>query len=118
MNNSPQASENIEPRRQPTKMTAKSFQNAGYLQEVNRRFFHPLGLAMWIDPETDEMGIFDDRADPDGWQFGAPDQVGVELMRLKAAAIDAEIDQRRLARYKALGYWVQPLDEIPIMGSR
>lgn len=89
------------------KITAAEFRDAGYLQEVNRRFFHPLGLAMYVDPETDEMGVFDDREDPEGWYFGSTPEHPLDL-RPKAASVAAIEEQRRPARLQALGYWVQP----------
>ena len=38
----------------------EEFRDRGYLQEVNRRFFHPLGLALAVDIEEHP-------ADEDGW---------------------------------------------------
>ena len=44
-------------------MDIKEFRSEGYLQEVNRRFFHPLGMALYINKEADGRerlgGIFD-----------------------------------------------------------
>ena len=50
------------------------FRRYGFLQEANRQFFHPLGLALEIavDPETGEEklgGIWDYRGDPEGIIF-------------------------------------------------
>lgn len=48
------------------------FRDFGYLQEVNRQFFHPLGLALAVteDDETGDVvgiaGIIDNRNDPEG----------------------------------------------------
>jgi hypothetical protein len=48
----------------------KEFREKGFLQEVNRKFFHPLGLALEviIDEEgTVKLGgIWDYREDPEG----------------------------------------------------
>lgn len=82
-------------------MTAAEFRDAGYLQEVNRQFFHPLGLAMFVDLEAGTFGIYDDRADPEGWYYGSD-------LGPKAEAIAAIEAARRPQREAALGYWVQP----------
>jgi len=62
---------------------AKEFREEGYLQEVNRRFFHPLGLALEIiqNKETEEYqfnGIADYRDDPEGVFFGSFDSEKVK----------------------------------------
>ncbi len=48
----------------------KEFREAGYLQEANRRFFHPLGLALEITRHEDGTetlsGVWDYRDDPEG----------------------------------------------------
>lgn len=50
------------------------FRDKGFLQEVNRQFFHPLGLALevMIDIKgvTKLGGIWDYRDDPEGLFFG------------------------------------------------
>lgn len=53
----------------------KEFREKGFLQEVNRKFFHPLGLALEviINDETGEEtlgGIWDYRDDDEGMFFG------------------------------------------------
>ncbi len=53
----------------------KEFRKLGYLQEVNRLFFHPLGLALAIvidDTNDSETlgGILDYRDDAEGMFFG------------------------------------------------
>lgn len=51
-------------------ITGKEFKDFGFLQEVNRIFFHPLGLAMEIDVDEEGKGfvtgIWDYRDDPEG----------------------------------------------------
>lgn len=66
------------------KMTPKEFQEFGFLQEANRQFFHPLGLALAVDVggELDEEGYFkvqvwDGREDPEGWFF-LPEEIDLE----------------------------------------
>lgn len=87
------------------KISAKEFREEGYLLEVNRRFFHPLGLAMYVNEETEEMGVFDSRKDPEGWRFGEFD--GEDFKRSQnIMAIEAK---RFSPRDLALGYWTQPM---------
>jgi hypothetical protein len=83
------------------KMTGLEMSDEGYLQEVNRQFFHPLGLAMYVDPETNEMGVFDYREDPEGVAFNSVNTDKVDNIKRIA-------DARLSPRASALGYWVQP----------
>jgi hypothetical protein len=55
-------------------MNIEEFTRLGFLQEANRKFFHPLGLALEvvINKNGDEElgGIWDYRKDPEGNFFG------------------------------------------------
>lgn len=76
--------------------------NDGYLQEVNRGFFHPLGLALAVN-EKGELSVLDMRDDSEGFIFDDDQNLEPKAARL------AEIrEARRPAREKALGYWQQP----------
>ena len=49
------------------------FIDEGYLQEANRLFFHPLGLALQVYFEDDVpagIKVWDYREDPEGIAFG------------------------------------------------
>ena len=55
-------------------MEVKEFQEKGFLQEVNRKFFHPLGLVLsvYVDEANGSMilgEIWDYRNDPEGIFF-------------------------------------------------
>ena len=56
-------------------MNIKEFVDEGYLQEANRQFFHPLGLALEIKTGNDGAepwylsGVWDNRDDPEGVMF-------------------------------------------------
>jgi len=64
------------------RMNIQEFRNLGFLQEVNRLFFHPLGLALEVVvkcketpsvADSNEMligAIWDYRDDPEGVLFG------------------------------------------------
>ena len=52
----------------------KEFVDGGYLQEVNRQFFHPIGLALEVGIKEKEQeyyisGVWDYRDDPKGVYF-------------------------------------------------
>jgi len=56
------------------RMNIKEFRELGFLQEANRLFFHPLGLALEVIIEDDSGetrlgGIWDYRDDPEGIFF-------------------------------------------------
>jgi len=55
------------------KMDIKEFREKGYLQEANRLFFHPLGLALVVSVEKDGSEqlsyIWDERKDDTGIMF-------------------------------------------------
>ncbi len=92
-------------------LSIKAFRDRGYLQELNRRFLHPLGLALEIQVRDDleddtatTMRIQDAQDDPEGFIFEDPDQA-------KTDAIDAEWNERAEVRQKALGFVLQPVKE-------
>lgn len=88
-------------------MEIKEFVDQGYLQELNRKFLHPLGLALQASITDDEQyslnAIWDAREDPEGIYFENVDQS-------KAEFVQNVIDQRGPARKAALGYIIQPVD--------
>ncbi len=89
----------------------------GYLQEVNRRFFHPLGLALAYLPDHDDaLVVLDDRGTPEGWTF-LPTMLGPES-HARAAHIDAEIAARADARRRVVGDVIQPLEPVPLPEER
>ena len=59
------------------RMDITEFRELGFLQEVNRRFLHPLGLALEVVLEPDGTehlgGVWDYRDDPEGMIFVAQD---------------------------------------------
>ena len=91
----------------------KEFRQQGYLQEANRLFFHPLGLALEvkINKETGQEslgGIWDYRDDPEGvlYEEGALDTP--EAME-KAANIEFERKEKAAVRVSRFGYSIQPI---------
>jgi len=98
-------------------MDISKFVDEGYLQEVNRQFFHPKGMALVVSAETDDdtgevigswtiSGIWDARDDPEGIAFADGD-----LSLEKAEKVGEDDTTRYDNRVEALGYWVQPLPD-------
>lgn len=90
-------------------MDIAEFRELGYLQEVNRRLLHPLGLALEAEllPDGTERlgGIWDCRDDPEGAYYG-PGAIDPE----KAERVDEELVGRYDARQELLGFFTQPAD--------
>lgn len=88
----------------------KEFWSTGYLQELNRQFLHPLGLALEVLEHDDGSytlgGVWDYREDPEGIVYG-PDMIDVE----KVARIAEIWNKKALQRKEAVGFVVQPPDE-------
>lgn len=86
----------------------KEFRDLGYLQELNRQFLHPLGLALEVVTEDDGSehlgGVWDYRDDPEGIAFSL-DQMTQE----KFDYVKQEIEDKYDARVNLLGYWIQPV---------
>ncbi len=80
----------------PPRMDLNEFRNDGWLQEVNRQWFHPRGLALAVDvdEETGEAKalacIYDARDDVEGFLY-AP----TELDRVKTLAPAAAFERYR-----------------------
>lgn len=93
----------------PPEMSLEEFKRAGFLQEVNRRFFHPLGLALAIERRGEELTgrfkIWDGRDDPEGFVFDGWDAGDGDRGR----RIGAELQRRIKVRLELLGFGIQPL---------
>lgn len=92
------------------KMDIREFREFGYLQELNRQFLHPLGLAlatMIHDDGSEALGfIIDARNDPEGFAF-MPGTVEPDMAQRVEAARLSFIENRR----KLLGWEVQPAED-------
>ena len=116
----------------------KEFREKGYLQEVNRRFLHTVGLALEISefkwyqgflhhitrafkmlmPSTareEITGVWDSREDPLGYYFDfihLYDSCNPERITqalLKQLHVEAEIFSKREAREKIFGNDIEPI---------
>lgn len=88
-------------------MDISDFRNLGFLQEVNRQFFHPLGLALAVQQQEDGtwqlFGIWDARDDPEGYFFA------MDLDADKAENVEREKQRHIEARLKMFGGVIQPV---------
>jgi len=94
-------------------MGLKRFMDSGLLQEVNREFLHPLGLALSlkINKSTGAVkfqGIWDARHDPEGIIFNEP-ELDTDDARAKAANVFKMRQEKAPARVAALGYIIQQI---------
>jgi hypothetical protein len=94
-------------------MSWQAFQSEGYLQEVNRCFLHPLGLALAV--QTDENGvpvqasIIDSRHDPEGMAFPKK-MYEDELFQKRKAFVTALLQEGLATRRRYLGFGIQPCE--------
>lgn len=94
-------------------MTLDEFANDGFLQEANRQFFHPLGLALAVarDSETGEaldLRIWDARDDPEGILFTDEYMASEEALEKAVKVAETRI-AHRVAREALMGGIIQPL---------
>jgi hypothetical protein len=96
-------------------MITSEFREQGYLQELNRQFFHPLGLALEVTVEEDGTeklgGIWCYQEDPEGIQYDYANfsQERLTEARRKRDNISNVKNSRLKERHKALGYWIEPI---------
>ena len=84
-------------------LDVKTFRQLGLLAEVNRIFFHPLGLALEVIIEGNEErlgGIWDYREDPEGMIFDLFPEEAIQRAR-------AFIEDRHREREDRLGFIYQ-----------
>jgi hypothetical protein len=87
------------------------FRSEGYLQELNRLFLHPLGLALEVVVEDDGTerlgGVWDYRDDPEGIYYAG------EVNREKAEHVARLMAERSGPRESALGFVIEPPSSPP-----
>jgi hypothetical protein len=100
-------------------MGIKEFREKGYLQEVNRRFFHPLGLALGIHQEQKDKaetleGIWDYREDLEGiyYDIANSNNERKERFQRNKEFIDNEFENRNKSRKEILGFEVEPIGSL------
>jgi hypothetical protein len=97
------------------RINIKEFREKGYLQELNRRFLHPLGLALEIidDNGIETLGgIWDYREDKEGMYYDISNSDIERKNRFikNKLFIDNEFEQRFKERKNILGFDIEPLD--------
>lgn len=93
------------------KMDIQEFVDEGYLQEVNRRFFHPMGMALEVVTDATGKavalgGVWDYRHDAEGLVY---DETLIDPA--KASRISQLERARRPDRLDRLGFWIQSAHE-------
>ena len=100
---------------QVKRMDPKEFREQGYLQELNRKFLHPLGLALEImvhkDGSETLSGIWDCRDDPEGiwYDLANSDEERIQRFIEKRDNVENERVTRSEARFQALGFDIEPI---------
>jgi len=89
-------------------LTIKEFQELGFLQEANRQFFHPLGLALALytdDPGVTAMqiNVWDYRNDPEGMFFAPTDEETTNWRRERAKYVSELKGSKENLRKELLG---------------
>lgn len=94
------------------KMSAKEFLEQGFLQELNRQFLHPMGLALEVIQEADGTFRFGDVQnfgdDLEGMVFD-DSVLDTDEARAKCDAVVRRQQLCYLAREAALGFVIQPV---------
>jgi hypothetical protein len=104
------------------RMNIKEFREAGFLQELNRLFLHPLGLALEVDIDDDGNetlgGIWDYRDDEGGNIYGSPsDPEEAAIVKRRRQSKADNVEKLRLAkaveRLNKYGWVIQPISQNP-----
>lgn len=94
----------------------KEFRKKGYLQELNRRFLHPLGLALEVlidEAGIEKLGdIWDYRNDEEGIYYDISNSSSErkDKFNKNKSFIDTELENRCKKRKEILGFDIEPLD--------
>ena len=93
----------------------KEFREEGYLQELNRVFLHPLGLALQVNIDDDGNeclgGIWDYREDGEGIHYNLQSSSKKRNYKFfkNAQNIKNLLDERIPKRQALLGFIVEPV---------
>ncbi len=96
-------------------MEEEEFCRAGYLFEVNRQFFHPLGLQLVAQVGDDglRLRIMDRRYMEAGLRYEPPEDLAQGMRRRKKSArVRISWEKRAQRRLKRFGWVVQPDGEL------
>jgi hypothetical protein len=93
----------------------KEFREKGYLQELNRQFLHPLGMALEIvaGPNGEETlgGIWDYRDVPEGMHYGLEDSDEERRDRFfqNSCNVTNELAEKFKVRIEKFGFAIEPI---------
>jgi len=96
-------------------ITVEEFREKGYLQELNRRFLHPLGLALSINIDENGVETFGDiwnyRGDDEGIYYDLlnSDDERINKFKENAQYIDSEFEKRKQKRIEMFGDIIEPI---------
>jgi len=93
------------------RMSVKEFREKGFLQELNRQFLHPLGLAIEVvineEDGSEKFGeVWDYTDDPEGIIFKSIK----DRHKIKADKVKELFEIKSKVRLKNFGYIIQPID--------
>jgi len=98
------------------RINIKEFRELGFLQELNRQFLHPMGLALEIvvDDDSGEEklgGIWDYRNDPEGiiYEIANSDDDRIKSFNDKADFVEKHINKMIKSRIENIGYGVEQI---------
>lgn len=93
-------------------MSLEEFWKGGYLQELNRQFLHPLGLALEatvdLEGNISLSGVWDYRHDEEGMVY--PEDVGFGPSPAHVEKIAAEQAEKAAVRMERFGWIIQPVN--------
>jgi hypothetical protein len=105
------------------RMDLNEFVDKGFLQEANRLFFHPLGLALEAvtdDKNKDKVirlgGVWDFRDDPEGIVYEFDNEKAKKVFISKA--VDVEEERQKHYDARCLIFGGQPIQPLPMEGSK
>ena len=97
------------------KISISEFREKGYLQELNRQFLHPMGLALEVivgDDGNEQLGgIWDYREESEGiiYDLENSNEDRVERFVKDADFVESEIEKRVSHRMQKLGFAVEQI---------
>ena len=100
-------------------ISAKEFYEKGYLQEVNRRFLHSVGLSLTVeenkDGEWQYLGILDyrDEERPLSMLFHEMNEDEIQEALAFESSVNQEIVKRADSRIDILGGIIEPIVALP-----
>jgi hypothetical protein len=94
-------------------MSIQEFRKLGLLQEVNRQFFHPLGLALSvrrdnISNQWQLCEIWDSRDDPEGFLFS---DLSDEESKNNYKSWLNMFNEKKEVRQNHFGFVIQPVED-------